>query len=38
VSHVNNAIQMTDPAHHGLLTIEPGQSTDAWMKLAVSAL
>ena len=38
VSHVSNAIQMADPARHGLLTIEPGQSTDAWMKLEVAAL
>lgn len=37
VSHVSNAIQMADPARHGLLTIEPGQSTDAWMKLEVAA-
>lgn len=38
VSHVNNAIQMADPARHGLLTIEPGQGTDAWMKLDISPL
>lgn len=38
VSHVSNAIQMTDPARHGLLTIEPGQTTDAWMKLDIAPL
>jgi aldose 1-epimerase len=38
VSHVNNAIQMADLVRHGLLTIQPGQSTDAWMKLDISAL
>jgi len=38
VSHVSNAIQMADPASHGLLTIEPGQRADAWMKLDISAL
>ncbi len=38
VSHVSNAIQMADPASHGLVTLEPGQTTDAWMKLDVSAL
>lgn len=38
VSHVNNAIQMADPARHGLLAIEPGQATDAWMKLDISPL
>jgi aldose 1-epimerase len=38
VSHVSNAIHMADPASHGLLTIEPGQSTDAWMKLDVTPL
>lgn len=38
VSHVSNAIHMADPAHHGLLTIEPGQTTNAWMKLDVATL
>jgi aldose 1-epimerase len=38
VSHVSNAIQMTDPASHGLLTLEPGKATNAWMKLDVSPL
>lgn len=38
VSHVSNAIQMADPAHHGLLTVEPGQRTEAWMTLEVATL
>jgi aldose 1-epimerase len=38
VSHVSNAIQMAEPERHGLLTIEPGQCTDAWMKLDISPL
>jgi aldose 1-epimerase len=38
VSHVSNAIQMADPARHGLLTIEPGQTAEAWMKLEISPL
>jgi aldose 1-epimerase len=38
VSHVSNAIHMADPASHGLRTLEPGASTDAWMKLDVSSL
>ncbi len=36
VSHVSNAIQMADPARHGLITVEPRQSTEAWMTLEVS--
>lgn len=36
VSHVNNAIHMADPAEHGIVTLEPGQSTQAWMKLEVA--
>lgn len=35
VSHVSNAIQMADPASHGLRTVEPGNSTEAWMKLDI---
>ncbi len=35
VSHVSNAIQMAEPVHHGLLTVEPGQRTEAWMTLEV---
>jgi len=36
VSHVNNAIHMADPAEHGLVTLQPGQTLDAWMKLEVA--
>lgn len=38
VSHVSNAILMADPASHGLRTLEPGATTEAWMKLDVSPL
>lgn len=38
VSHVSNAIHMADPDSHGLLTLEPGKATDAWMKLDVTPL
>jgi aldose 1-epimerase len=33
VSHVNNALNMPDPAAQGVLTLEPGESASAWMKL-----
>ena len=36
VSHVNNAINMAEPAHHGLRTLAPGETTEAWMTLDVS--
>ena len=35
VSHVPNAIHMADPAAHGLRTLQPGQTWDAWMRLQV---
>jgi aldose 1-epimerase len=38
VSHVSNAIQLSTPASHGLVTLEPGQTSDAWMKLDVTPL
>ncbi len=38
VSHVNNAVQMPDPAAHGLVTLAPGASTDAWMTLEIHTL
>ncbi|HEY0817237.1 MAG TPA: aldose 1-epimerase [Rhizobacter sp.] len=38
VSHVNNAIQMAAPTAHGLIALAPGDSTDAWMTLDVTAL
>jgi aldose 1-epimerase len=36
VSHVSNAIHMSDPAAHGLQTVAPGATMDAWMKLEVA--
>ena len=38
VSHVSNAIHMTDPAAHGLVTLQPGESTEAWMKLDIAPI
>jgi hypothetical protein len=38
VSHVSDAIHMADPADHGLLTLQPGQTTEAWMKIDVASL
>jgi aldose 1-epimerase len=37
VSHVSNAIQMSDPLANGLVALAPGQSTEAWMRLEVGA-
>jgi aldose 1-epimerase len=36
VSHVPNAIHMSDPAAHGLRALAPGATFDAWMKLEVA--
>ena len=36
VSHVSNAIHMSDPAAHGLRSVAPGATFDAWMKLEVA--
>lgn len=36
VSHVSNAIHMSDPAAHGLRTLQPGETFSAWMKLEVA--
>ena len=36
VSHVSNAIQMADPAAHGLRTLAPGATFEAWMHLEIS--
>ena len=36
VSHVSNAIQMADPAAHGLRAVAPQECFEAWMKLAVA--
>ena len=38
VSHVSNAIHMADPAAHGLRTIAPGESFEAWMNLEVAVV
>jgi len=38
VSHVSNAIHMADPAAHGLRTLQPGESFEAWMKIDVAPL
>jgi aldose 1-epimerase len=36
VSHVNNAIHMADPAAHGVVTLAPGATQSAWMRLDVA--
>ena len=36
VSHVSNAIHMSDPLAHGLRSVAAGASFDAWMRLDVS--
>ena len=38
VSHVTNAIHMADPLAHGLRSVAPGASTEAWMQLDVRVL
>jgi aldose 1-epimerase len=38
VSHVNNAIQMADPAAHGLRTLAPGATFEAWMQLDITEI
>jgi aldose 1-epimerase len=38
VSHVSNAIQMADPAAHGLRSLQPGERFEAWMKFDISTL
>jgi aldose 1-epimerase len=38
VSHVNNAIHMSDPAAHGLRTLQPGESLEASMRIDVAVL
>ncbi|MEO7851412.1 MAG: aldose 1-epimerase [Rubrivivax sp.] len=38
VSHVSNAIHMAEPAAHGLRTVAPGESIDAWMQLDITVL
>ena len=36
VSHVSNAIHMSDPVAHGLRALAPQASFDAWMKLEIA--
>lgn len=36
VSHVNNAINMAEPMQYGLISLEPGESTAAWMQLQIT--
>ena len=38
VSHVSNAIHMSDPAAHGLRTLQPGERFEAWMKFEISPI
>ncbi len=38
VSHVSNAIHMSEPAAHGLRTVAAGATLDAWMKLEIGAV
>jgi len=38
VSHVSNAIHMAEPSAHGLRTLAPGATFDAWMKLEIAAV
>ena len=36
VSHVSNAIHMAEPALHGLRTLQPGETFEAWMRIDVA--
>ena len=36
VSHVSNAIHMADPAAHGMRSVPPQATLEAWMKLDIS--
>ena len=36
VSHVSNAIQMGDPAAHGLVNLAAGDTMEAWMTIEIS--
>lgn len=38
VSHVSNAIHMADPLAHGLRSVEPGATFDAWMRLEIATI
>ncbi|WP_047198275.1 aldose 1-epimerase [Caldimonas brevitalea] len=35
VSHVSNALNLDDPSGHGVVSLAPGASTSAWMKLQI---
>jgi aldose 1-epimerase len=35
VGHVNNAIHMSEPAAHGLCTLAPQATLEAWMKIEI---
>jgi aldose 1-epimerase len=38
VSHVSNAVHMSDPAAHGLRSVAAGSSCDGWMKLEIEGV
>jgi aldose 1-epimerase len=38
VSHLSNAIHMADPLAHGLKSVAPSESAEAWMQLDVGVL
>ncbi|MFO1328272.1 MAG: aldose 1-epimerase [Rubrivivax sp.] len=38
VSHVSNAIHMADPLAHGLQSVAPGATVDAWMRLEIAGV
>ena len=38
VSHVANAIHMSDPAAHGLAAVAPSARVEAWMRLEIGAV
>jgi len=38
VSHVSNAIHMADPVAHGLRSVAPGESFEAWMQLDIKVV
>ncbi|HEY2558866.1 MAG TPA: aldose 1-epimerase [Caldimonas sp.] len=38
VSHVSNAIHMADPAAHGVVSLAPAATIEAWMRLDVAVL
>jgi len=38
VSHVSNALHMSEPGAHGLRSLDAGSVLDAWMRLEVSAV